>query len=307
MEIEYFLKTLKGLQNTSPRLFSTSRDNENSLYTDGLAYSKNAYYIFTGGWIQDCYYGEFLVKCQDCVDCLKIEQSILCYECVDCIKCYNSNFLLKCSSVQDSEFCIGLRDCSSCFLSTNLEHASFFFQNTKYAKEEYEELVAAYKKEMSANQLYKEWLELCIKTPRLNLNLTQCDNCIGNNISFSRNVYMGFDLINAEDFLYSDEGGYGKDCCDTFVTTGELNYECVEVTKNSYNCNFCASLTTCANCEFCTQCWNCSDCFGCANLKDKKFHILNRAYTEAEYKPAVASLKMALRNAEKYSFELMVN
>ena len=40
--------------------------------------------------------------------------------------------------------------------------------------------------------------------------MTQCENCIGSELSFSKNVYVGFDLINAEDYLYSEEGGTAK-------------------------------------------------------------------------------------------------
>lgn len=307
MQLEYFIKFFKELRNYSPHLFSTSRDNENSFYTEGIAYSKNVYYLFYGGWLQDCYYGEFLVKCQDCIDCLKIEQSSLCYECIECIQCYNSNYLLKCTSVQDSEYSIGLRNCSYCFLSGNLQHASYVFKNKKYQKDEYGKLVRAYKTETSTHKLYNEWLDLCRKTPRLSLTTTQCENCMGSDLSFSKNAYMGFDLVNAEDFLYSEEGGFGKDCCDTFLTTGELHYECYGVTKKSYNCNFCVGLTTCVNCEFCTRCYDCSDCFGCAYLKGKKFYVLNKAYSEADYKQEVKSLKTALKDARLYGFNLMAD
>lgn len=307
MQTDQFIRTFEGLKNHSPHLFSTSRDNENSLYTEGIAYSKNAYYLFYGGWVQDCYYGEFLIKCQDCVDCFKIEQSSLCYECTECIQCYNSNYLLKCTSVQDSEYCIGLRNCSHCFLSGNFQHASYRFKNKQYSKNEYEQLVSAYKEEKSDQQLYDEWQELCRATPRISLAMIQCENCLGNDLSFSKNVYTGFDLVNAEDFLYSEEGGFGKDCCDTFLATGELHYECYGVTKNSYNCNFCVGLTTCVNCEFCTRCYDCSDCFGCVYLKGKKFYILNKPYSAEDYKRETKSLKSALKTAKLYGFNLMAN
>lgn len=305
MQLDYFIKTFRELLEHSPRLFSTSRDNENCLYTEGIAYSKNAYWIFYGGWIQDCYYGTFLTKCQDCVDCLKVENSTLCYECTECVQCYNSTFLLKCNTTQDSEYCVNLRNCEHCFLSGNFQHSSYVFKNKKYPKEEYEEIVRRYKEEKNVWQLYSEWQDLHEKTPRVNLTLTQCENCIGNDLLFSKNVYMGFDLIRAEDFLYSDEGGYGKDCCDTLLATGELHYECFGVTKNSYNCNFSVWLTACSNCDFCSGCYDCSDCFGCVYLKGKKFHILNKPYSAEKYKKEVDSLKASLKTAQLYNFDLM--
>ena len=307
MNVTEFLKKFYRLRDTSPRIFSKSRDNENSLYTDEVSYSKNAYYVFAAGWTEDCYYGEFLVKCKDCVDCLKVEQSELCYECVNCYQVYNGNFLFGCRATRDSEYCVGLQDCNDCFLSSNLHHKSFVFKNRQCASpEEYRELVNT-QKTASTKELYYAFMQLFISSAGQNLALINTENCIGSEISNSKNVYWGFDLVNAENFMYADESGYGRDCCDASLTFGELNYDCCYVSKNSYNCSACFDCTSCVNCELCSTGFNLQDCFGCVYLKDKKFHILNEPYEPEAYKREAAALKKALCEAKMYNLGTMVS
>lgn len=307
MQPEEFLKKFYELRDKCPHPFSTSQDNENCLYTDTIAYSKNCYWVFTGGWAEDCYYGEFLVKCKDCVDCLKIEQSELCYECTDCYQCYNSSFLLNCNATRDSEYCFGVRDCTHCFLSSNQHHKSFLFKNQQYSQEEYQILVKNYKKAHSPIQLYKEFMNLADAAIRINLNIIHSENCLGNNISNSKNIYQGFDIVRGEDYLYCEEAGYGKDCCDVSIGgEGELYYECVGIVKKSYNCSFCISCVTCVNCELCQTCYNLNDCFGCFYLKGKKFHILNQPYSPEEYKKERDSLRKALIESRRFTLDLFI-
>lgn len=306
MTLETFLKKFRELRNNCPRLFSATRDSENCLYTEDLAYSKNCYYVFAGGWAEDSYYGELLVGAKNCVDCLKIEQCELCYECVDCVSCYNGNFLVNCMNTHDSQYSFWLRDCGYCFLSNNQSHKKFLFKNKQCTKEEYFALVNDYKKKHSTKELYAEFLALLKTTPRINLYIVNSENCLGNYISYSKNVYYGFDVVKGQDYLYSIESGYGRDCCDIYVTgEGELMYECVDVSKGCYNCSFCVSCVTCVNCEFCLIGYNLSDCFGCCYLKDKRYYILNTPYAPEEYKKEIAALKKSLREAGMYDFGLM--
>jgi hypothetical protein len=308
MNLTEFFKKFYELRDTSPRIFSTSMGNENSLYTEALAYSKNCYYVFTGGWDEDCYYGETLVKCKNCVDCIKAEGCELCYQCTDCYQCYNSNFLSDCRSTRDSEYCFGLKDCTNCFLSSNQRKKSFIFKNKQYIKEKYMELVEEYKKTYTPSQLYNEFLLISRNAVRVNLKMINSEDCIGNDISNSKNIYYSFDIVDGQDYLYSEEAGFGKDCCDVYIGgKGELLYECVGVVKNSYNCSFCYGCVTCVNCEFCQSCYNTSDCFACFYLKGKKFHILNVAYKPEVYKKEVDSIKEALFAAGKYNLNLLAS
>lgn len=305
MNLKFFIDKFRDLKLKSPRLFSSSRDNENCYYTDSIAYSKNCFYSFIGGWAEDCYYVYFVLKSKDCVDCTKIDQCELCYECIDCFQSYNLNFSQNCRMSRDSEYCYGLVDCHHCFLSSNLRHASYVFQNKKFSKSEYEEKLEVYKKFHTQEQLYNEFLFFLGSPIRINIQQINCEDCIGSELTNCKNVYHGFDLAMAEDFLYSEEGGYGKDCCDTFITTGELNYECYGVTKNSYNCNFCIDLTTCVDCEFCITGFNLHNCFGCCYLKDKKFYILNEPHSSEDYKKTVFDLKKQLLNVNLYGPALL--
>ena len=307
MTIETFLKQFYALRNKSPHLFSTSLENENSLYTEALAYSKNCYCVFTGGWAQDCYYSEFLIKDKDCVDCLKIEQSELCYECTDCYQCYNGDFLRNCNSTRDSRYCFGLKNCANCFLSSNQRHTSYVFKNKRYSKEKYETLVEAYCKARSPEQVYCEFIDMARAAVRINLEIINSENCLGNNISNSKNVYYGFDIVNGEDYFYAEEAGFGRDCCDIYVAgEGELFYECVGVVKKSYNCSMCINCVTCVNCELCQTCYNLNDCFGCFYMQGKKFHILNQPYSAEEFKKERNALRKGLIQSRQFNLDMFI-
>lgn len=307
MHAQDFITKFKELNRNFPRISSSSRDNENSEYTDALAYSKNAYYVFLGGWAEDCYYGEYIIKCKDCVDSTKITESELCYECADCHQCYNSNFLFNCENTRDSEYCFGLQSCENCFLSSNQRHKSFVFQNKQYNKKTFEELVKNYKLNSSIEKQYEDFLNLLATSVRVNVKLVHTEDCLGSDITNSKDVYEGFDLVNAENFMYCDEGGYGRDYCDGSIVTGELNYECYGVTKDSYNNNFSTGLTTCVDCEFCMTGFNLKNCFGCCYLKGKQYYILNEPYSKEEYEKEIKELKGELKEKKLYNTDLLIS
>jgi hypothetical protein len=72
------------------------------------------------------------------------------------------------------------------------------------------------------------------------------------------------------------------------------------------HCRGCESCHDCAYCEdseHCVRsnylvlsrgCSDCSYCFGCVGLSKKDFHVLNRAYTRAEYFRIVKALRAEL-------------
>ncbi len=307
MQADEFVKKFRALNASSPRVFSTTRDSENCLYTEALAYSKNCYYVVLGGWAEDCYCGDFVLKCRDCVDFLKIEGCELCYECVDCYQCYNGDFLLNCNAVRDSQYCFGLKDCTNSFLSSNQHHKSFLFKNEQCIPEEFHARVAEYKKSHSPEELYREFLTRSRDAIRISTNIINSEDCVGDYITDSKSAYWCFDVARGRDYFYSQESGYGHDSCDVLFTgEGELLYECIDVTKKSYNCSFCISCTTCVNFEFCVTCYDSSDCFGCVYIKGGRYMILNTKYGAEAYHQEVTALKKALLNAGVYNLGLLV-
>jgi hypothetical protein len=63
------------------------------------------------------------------------------------------------------------------------------------------------------------------------------------------------------------------------------------VTSMGHNVLFSLYIRVGADIEYSSECSNCESCFGCVGLKNKKFHIFNKAYPEEEYRKLVDEIK----------------
>ena len=87
-----------------------------------------------------------------------------------------------------------------------------------------------------------------------------------------------------------------------FGKQGELLYECVSA--YGVNFNYCYVCWGGANLDFCELCFNCQDCLGCIGLNKKRFCILNKQYSEEEYRKRAAEMKTDLRSKGWYAGQL---
>jgi hypothetical protein len=280
---------------------------ENCEYTDFLEKGKNCYYVFDGGDVEDVYYCEWTGFAKDCADCSNVLNMELCYECVESQECYNCNFLLGCNGTRDSEFCFDCNNCKHCFLCSGLRHKEFFVMNEDVGEEGYFKKIIELKRKVF-DELSSELEKISLPTPRVNLHLNHSENCVGDFVHYSSNVYCGFGVVNErDDFYVWDMGSFdgGVDNCDCFLGGDcQLCYECCYMTR-SYNCNFVNRAERCADCEFCEECYGCKNCFGCTYLKDKQFYILNEKCEKEEYLKKVEEIKKGLKDAGKYCVDLI--
>lgn len=298
-----FLEEYKKLMKNCPHPGFKQDGVENSEYTDYTEHTKNCYYVFDAGAVEDTYYSDWMGWVKDSADCSHLIQSELCYECVDCQSCYNSDYLLDCSGTRDSAFCHGCVSCENCFLCSGLKHKKFHIMNEEFPKDEYLKKVAELKKK-GTDELLKMFDELNSKTPRCFAHAIQCENFVGDFGLFSKNIYYGFDVIKErDDFYVCDWGsiseGNGDNCDCMLGGDSSLCYECCYLTY-SYNCNFATKCDRCVDCEFCEECYECKNCFGCTYLKGKQFYILNEKYEKEEYLKKVEEVKKALKDAGEY-------
>lgn len=127
--------------------------------------------------------------------------------------------------------------------------------------------------------------ELVHNVPFPNLSIVNSENSDYNDgLVNSKNAYMCFWNNNLEDAYYTEESRLIKDSSDIWWS-GEIekSYECLDC-ANMYNSKYCHNSSQCSNVIFCKRCNNCHDCFMCYWLEGKKYHILNKEYTEEEYK-----------------------
>lgn len=132
------------------------------------------------------------------------------------------------------------------------------------------------------------------KEPHKNLQQEHNENSLGDYLYNSKNAFYCFDCDDLEDCRYCGRVAMtAKNCMDYsgWGDKAELLYECAACGNNAYNLKFCSTCATNnTNLEYCDQCTGCKDCFGCIGLKRKKFHILNKEYSEEEYKNLRAQL-----------------
>lgn len=136
---------------------------------------------------------------------------------------------------------------------------------------------------------FEQFYELQQEVPHMSLINLRGENSEYCNVTNSnKNCYLVFGGDYNEDCLYSVFSMYCKDSSDLYwVNNSELCYDSIDCVKcywvkysqNSENCNDSAFLFDCKNCE---------SCFGCVGLRNKKFHIFNKPYSEDEYKEKVA-------------------
>jgi hypothetical protein len=288
-----FLQEYRKLFDTCPQRNFIQTEVENCDYTDYFSYSRDCYYCFDGSRNEGVLYADWIAYSKDSCDCSHIMNCELCYECVDCQECFNCDFLWDSSGMKDSKFCFSCKDCSDCFMCWGLRHKRFFVLNEKCgSREEYEKKVA----ELAGQEkLWENLLGLSLNEPRRASHLNRSENCFGDFLYQTANVYCGFDVIKEEGSTYMyDFGAFtaSRDNCDCFLGGDcELCYESMYI-GSSYNCNFCYKCRDSRDLEYCVQC---KDCFGCSYLKHKQYFILNKSYGKKEYFEKVAELKKALK------------
>ena len=109
---------------------------------------------------------------------------------------------------------------------------------------------------------------------------------------YCKNCYLINSSEHAEDCLYSKLIQKGKDIVDSsYIYDSELLYECFNV-ENCYESYFLQNCKNCSSSWFLKNCVGCTDCFGCVNLRNKKYHFLNKKYTQEEYNKKLKDLNL---------------
>lgn len=99
-----------------------------------------------------------------------------------------------------------------------------------------------------------------------------------------KNCYLLFHADSDEDCAC---GFYVNHCKSVFdsslIISCELCYDAMHSYRNSRCVGTRSQLTESIDCAFLKDCMNCQHCFASANLRKKKYHILNKPYTKEQY------------------------
>lgn len=294
-----FLAEFQKLRESVPHPCILNLRSENSDYCPYVNDAKNCYLLvgFTGS--EDCCYGYWVGNCQDCFDNSFLDRCVLCYECLDLNDCFNCDYCQDLRGCNDCSFCRDCIGCQHCFGCVNLKRKKFCIFNEQFGEKDYFLRLKDFLKKGASENL-RNFQEFEVKHPRVYFKGYDNDDSTGDHIDHCKGTCCSFEGHELEDCGYVHNAFKSKDvydCC--FFGWGELNYMCHSAVQD-YNCNFCNLCWYSQNLEYCEYVYNSHDCFGCVSLNHAEFCILNKQYSEAEYKKKVVEIKNEMRKSGEY-------
>lgn len=282
-----FFDQLAELNAAVPHPALTNTNVENSEYTNFALNQKNCYLIFGGGDNEDCMHGKFVIYCKDTVDCLSLYSSELCYEAIASQDCYNCKYILNCQNCSD---CLLLEDCSSCKNCVGcfgLRNKQYCFFNEQLDEEQYQKILADHVMltPSKLQELQEKFESMKSKLPHVASHIYASEHCTGDMIFNSKNCINCFDIKNCEDCRYTaftPNGVSSQDACFSAPMGVERCYETIS-TAGGNNCLGCFMCWNVSDLYYSLHCRSSANLFGCCGLKNSKFCILNKQYSEDEY------------------------
>lgn len=299
-----FFEQFRGLFFDVPHL-TLERDATavNSEYSLGGRWGKNNYYCAGAYRSEDCSFGEEVIFSKSCIDCLDVWNSEFCYTCVGIDHCNRCTFVVDSSQCLDSAFLYDCKNCTSCFLSANLRNKSFVFENNQLSKEEYQAKISSLNlgdkiifKDIAArfDNIFKNALHRSV----WNTNVT---NCVGDMLTNCKDCFWAFEGPEGQNLRFIQTLVRSKDSmdCSYLGENAERLYESVTGAGGN-NILFSLYVRVGMDIEYSSECTNCQNCFGCVGLKNKKFYILNKPYSEDDYWQTVDDIKLKMLNYGEY-------
>ncbi len=301
-----FFEQFRDLVKVVPHFSISVTNAENSEYCNNGSEFKNCYLVFNTSTVEDSMNSESVWHSRDCLDCNQTTYSELCYDCVDCTKCYGLQSSEGCTNCSNGFFLLNCRSCKDCFGCTNLRNKQYCIFNEQYWQADYEtyirglDLSSHAKRTAVREAVMKFWMT----QPRAHIRSSQTEGSTGDYLYETRDVSESFFVRQAENVKYGcylNEGS--KDCMDHTIMglRAELIYEGSVCGYDSQRLRFCFNCWV-NNSElmYCWLCRSANDSFGCISLKNKRFCILNKQYSEAEYKALVPKLIEHMRKTGEW-------
>ncbi len=290
-----FFEQYTKFQLSVPRPNLEITNGVNSDFTNGVVDVKDCYLFFDGRKSERCYYSIFTdmakeiynsfgqIKSEIGYDNTMVHSSYQVFFSEDSLSCVNSAFLFDC------------RDCTDCFMCTNLRHKKYCFYNQQLSPEKYREKMKGVNlgSRKEVKKYKKDFQNLKGSAiHRANHNEKNTD-CTGDYIKNSKNCQSCLFTTDCEDVKFLVGGSNHK---YTHDTTGGYNVSLTYNTvtwwaENTYGTKCSVLAVDLVDCEYCDLCKNCTNCFACIGLKNKQFCIFNKQYTEEEYWQKVDEIK----------------
>ena len=296
-----FFAQYKKLLHLVPHVSMYNGNVVNSDWVNQETDDKNCYLNVGGHYNQDSAYNTYELYGKDSFDNHWLLNSEFCYENIGCMRCYRVFFSRDCFDCQDVFFSIDCRNCTNVIGSAGLRNKKYVLFNKQVSQKEYDDFFKAHpiSSHTAAAELREKATPVWHSIPRRYSAIFKSVNSTGNNINESKNARYVFDSEKVEDSKFLFISGWIKDSYDeTSHGAAELSYECSSGggVYNSKFVSYCMGTDPLKqahsfNLEYCFAIADCEDCFGCVGLRNKKNCILNKQYSEEEYRTKVAEIR----------------
>jgi len=276
-------------------------NNENSEFVNQETDDKNCYMNAGGHYNEDCYYNTYCIWGKNNVDNYWVTKSELLYQSIFCHNCFASSFLEYCENCSDCHYCRECKGSKNCFGSYGLSHKEYYFFNQPLSKEDYQEKIKAYLNSAEGRtKALKESREHFLKYPQKAAHILNCIDSSGDNLANCKNANECYLFENSEDIQYSHIGMEVKDSMDiSCVGWAELIYNCASAGRISHAISTVSSMDT-HFAYYSFLCFNSNNIFGCIGLNQKKYCILNKQYSEEEYKNLVTKIAAHMKKTGEW-------
>lgn len=294
-----FFDQYRELQEKVPymSLINTYSTLENSEYVNHAGSLKNCYLIFNADFNENVMYSRMVNHVKDSMDADIIGDSELCYGVINCGKCYKTFFSEDCTDCSNVYFSKNLSGCTDCFGCVNLRNKSYHIFNEPYTKEEYEKRVKEFGFDSYKNlsELKKKALEFWNTHPQKYMHGLHNVNSTGDYVYESKNLQDGYQARFVEDGKYVQWTTLVpiKDVYDytEWGNGAELIYDSITIGEGAKNIRFSfADWSSLSDIDYSMFCISSSNLFGCVGMRNKKNCILNKEYSEEEYKKLRAQI-----------------
>lgn len=267
---------------------------ENSAYCNHVGQTKDCYLTFASWETENDLYSDMIQRTKDSMDLLEGMDVENCYQLVSCNHCYNTKFSIHSERCTDSWFLFDCKNCSNCIGSTGLRNKEYYIFNQPYSPVEYEKKVKELRLDTRSGieAVRQEFLSLKSRAIHRYADIINSENSIGNFLTGAQNTDWGFNFSKVQDSAFCINGlemkevyeGYGV---GAVFERGYMVYDAGIQGRDIYWSGVCWS---CQYCYFSYNCHSSYEIFGCSGLRGKKFCILNKQYSEVEYKILKAKL-----------------
>lgn len=278
-----------------PHLQRNSATMDNSDYCNAASGLKNCYLIAAADYDENCSYGYTVENSKDCMDMAFLYNSELCYEGINLRNCYKTFFSQDCEDSSELWYSQDCVSCSNCIGCINLHNKQYHIFNKPYSKEEYERKIAEMHLATAdgVQRARKQADEFFLTQPRRFMHGRNNVDVSGEYIDQCKNVRDAFQATKAEDsryvhFVRAVTNGTTNSYDYTLFGMGaDSMVECAWSGLDSAQLRFSFWNYGALDLQYSFGCHTSEYLFGCIGLRHKKFCILNKQYSEAEYNALV--------------------